>query len=320
MNAAVVHDFKTPPRYGTFAEAVAAEGEVIVTVKAAGLHQIVRALASGAHYGSTGVLPQIPGVDGVGRLGDGTRVYFGASRPPFGSMAERCVTARAFCFPIPEVLDDTTVAAMVNPALSSWGALRARVQLQPGENILILGATGVAGRLAVQVARRLGAARIVVAGRNPAALAELMQLGAHAVIQLVDDQEALTASLRQEWSRHPVDIVLDYLWGKPAETVLRALSQKGLQHAAGRIRYVDVGFMAGRTISLDGDTLRSSGLELIGSGYGSISMEKIYQSFREFLQEAARQPFSMKVETAPLREVEARWNSSDKGARLVFTP
>ncbi len=320
MNAAVILDFKSPPRYDTFAEPVAAEGEVMVSVSAAGLHQIVKSLASGAHYGSTAALPQIPGVDGVGRMQDGTRVYFGASKSPWGSMAERCVTARSLCFPIPEALDDATVAAMMNPALSSWGALRERVQLQPGENILILGATGVAGKLAVQIARRLGAGRVVAAGRNPAALEELLQLGAHAVIPLVDDQEALATSLRQEWSKYPVNVVLDYLWGRPAETVLGAMTQKGLQHAAARIRYVEVGSMAGQTISLSAATLRSSGLELIGSGFGSISMEKIFQALREFLQEATTRPFTMKVETAPLREVEARWNSAEKGTRLVFIP
>ncbi len=320
MNAAVVNDFKSPPRYATFADPVAAEGEVIVKVNAAGLHQIVKALASGAHYGSTGALPLIPGIDGVGRLDDGTRVYFGASRPPYGSFAERCVTARPFCVPIPEALQDTTVAAMINPAMSSWGALKVRAQIQPGENLLILGATGVAGKLAVQIARRLGAARVVAAGRNPAALEELAQLGADAVIPLTDDNAALAASLRQEWSQHAVNVVLDYLWGKPAETVLAAMTQKGLQHAAARIRYVEVGSMAGRTIALNGETLRSSGLELIGSGFGSISMEKILQALGEFLQEAAMRPFKIKIETAPLREVEARWNSAEKGARLVFVP
>ncbi len=320
MNAAVVHDSQSLPRYGTFAEPVAAENEVIVSVSAAGLHQIVRAMASGAHYLSTGALPQIPGIDGVGRLEDGTRVYFGASHSPFGSMAERCVTARQFCLPVPEALDDPTVAAMMNPSLSSWASLKARAQLMPGENVLVLGATGVAGKLAVQVSRRLGAGRVVAAGRNPAALEELLHLGAHAVIPLVDDQEALAASLHQEWSQHPVNVVLDYLWGKPAETVLGAMTQKGLQHTAARIRYIEVGSMAGWTISLDGATLRSSGLELIGSGFGSISMERISQLLGEFLQEAAKRPFKMKIETAPLREVESRWNSAEKGTRLVFIP
>src|ERR1700722_13892748 len=95
MNAVIVESFAKAPRYGSFADPAAEAGEVLIQVEAAGLHQIVKSLANGSHYGSTGVLPFIPGVDGVGRLEDGTRVYFGVSRPPFGTFAERAVTKAA---------------------------------------------------------------------------------------------------------------------------------------------------------------------------------------------------------------------------------
>jgi NADPH2:quinone reductase len=320
MNAAVVNDFKAPPRYASFADPVAGGEEVIVSVSAAGRHQVVKSLASGTHYGSTGVLPMIPGVDGVGRLEDGTRVYFGTSRSPFGSFADRCVTARVLCFPVPEALDDVTVAAIVNPGMSSWAALTLRAGFVAGENVLILGATGVAGKLAVQIAKRLGARRVVAAGRNPAALEELPGLGADAVISLNAEREALVSSFRRDCASDQVNIVLDYLWGSPAEAVLEAISQKGLQHSASRIRFVQVGATAGATISLPAATLRSSGLELMGSGFGSVSMEKIFQSLADFLREAARQPFQIKTNSAPLRDVEALWNVAEKGARLVFRP
>jgi len=117
MNAAVVHSFDSPPRYTAFAEPVAAEGEVVVQVIAAGLHPIVKALASGTHYGSTGELPFIPGVDGVGRLPDGTPVFFGLSRSPFGTFAERGLTARRMCLPLPEGLDPVTAAGLANPSI-----------------------------------------------------------------------------------------------------------------------------------------------------------------------------------------------------------
>src|ERR1700729_1336825 len=110
MNAAVVHAFDTPPRYTTFADPVAAEGEKLVTVTAAALHPIVKSLANGTHYGSTGELPFIPGVDGVGRLEDGSRVFFAASRSPYGSFAEQSIANPAFCLPLPEALDDATAA------------------------------------------------------------------------------------------------------------------------------------------------------------------------------------------------------------------
>ncbi len=239
MNAAVVYSFDTPPRYTTFADPVAAEQEVVVNVSAAGLHPVVKSQANGSHYASPQALPFIPGVDGTGRLEDGTRVYFGISRLPFGSFAERCVTGRSMCLPIPDGLDDATAAAMVNPGMSSWAALPMRAQFVTGDSVLILGATGVAGQLAVQIAKRLGARRVVAAGRNPQVL-ENLQPWADAVISLDLEREALISSFRREWANDSIDIVLDYLWGAPAERVLEAISQKGFKSAASRVRFVQI--------------------------------------------------------------------------------
>src|ERR1700677_2032064 len=201
MNAAVVSNFKVPPRYTTFADPVPAEGERRVTVSAAGLHPIVKALANGTHYGSTGELPFVPGVDGVGRLDDGSRVYFGISRSPFGTFSERALAANWMCIPVPDGLDDTTAAGIANPAMSSWVALTARAKFVAGESVLILGATGVAGKLAVQNEKRRGARRVVGAGRNPQALEKLKSLGADAVISLDQEPDALVAAFRIEISR-----------------------------------------------------------------------------------------------------------------------
>jgi NADPH:quinone reductase-like Zn-dependent oxidoreductase len=179
MNAAVVEAFDRPPRYAEFADPVPSDGELLVTVTAAALHQIVRALAAGTHYGSTAQLPFVPGVDGVGRLPDGTRVYFGRTQDRYGTFAERSITLPFLTLPLPDSLDDATAAAMMNPGMSSWVALTARARFVPGESVLILGATGTSGHLAVQIARRLGATRVIAAGRNPEALAEAASLGAH---------------------------------------------------------------------------------------------------------------------------------------------
>jgi NADPH2:quinone reductase len=320
MHAAVVESFDAPPKYTTFEDPVPAEGEVLVHVKAAGLHQIVRALAKGTHYGSTGVLPFIPGVDGVGRLEDGTRVFFGASRSPFGTFAERTVTSRVMCLRVPDGLDDATIAGMSNPGMSSWAALTLRAQFKAGESVLILGATGTSGKLAVQIAKRLGARRIIAAGRNAKALEKAKELGADATVSLAQEHAALVSSFRGLWAEDKIDVVLDYLWGEPAECVLEAISQKGLRHAASRIRYLQIGSTAGPTISLSAATLRSSGLELLGSGFGSVSIEGIFKALGQFFEEAARKPFQVEIETAPLKEVEARWSASTSGKRLVFQP
>jgi NADPH2:quinone reductase len=320
MKAAIVESFAKPPRYGSFADPVAEAGEVLVEVEAAGLHPIVKALANGTHYGSTGALPFVPGVDGTGRLEDGTRVYFGVSRPPFGTFAERAVTNSTLSVRLPDGLESLTAAAIANPGMSSWVALQFRAKFVAGEGVLILGATGTAGHLAVQIAKRLGARRVVAAGRNAAALAAVKELGADALISLEQPREALVAAFRSEIAEHGVDVVLDYLWGEPAEAVLAAIAQKGLSHAAPRIRFVQIGQSAGATITLAGATLRSSGVELLGSGFGSASMQEIFAALAEFFKEAARSPFATQMKTVALQDVESLWSAPDGGARLVFCP
>jgi len=328
MNAAVVHSFDAPPTFSTFDNPIPnpEANEVLVDVTAAALHRIVKSLANGTHYGSAGILPFIPGVDGVGRLQSsinhlpaGTRVYFGATRPPFGTFAQQSIATASMIVPLPDALDDATAAAIANPAMSSSVALL-RAQFQPGESVLILGATGVAGQLAVQIAKARGARRVIAIGRNPQALAELTTLGADATISLDQSPDALTAALRTEITTHGVDIVLDYLWGPPAETLLSAIAQRGLSHTAPRIRYVQIGNMAGADISLSAATLRSSGLELLGSGFGSASLDQILRSISDFFTHIAATPMPFAFKTAPLSEVTTLWNSEDQGVRLVFQP
>ena len=166
MNAAVLNTINQKPCFAQFPEPVAEENEVIVHVRAAALKPIDKQMASGSHYAAHGKLPVVCGMDGVGRLDDGTRVFFGGPRPPYGSMAERTVVSRARCFPIPDNVNDDIAAAVVNPGLSAWGAFVWRAQLAPGETVLILGATGVTGKLAIQMAKLLGAGRVIAVGRN----------------------------------------------------------------------------------------------------------------------------------------------------------
>jgi NADPH2:quinone reductase len=172
--------------------------------------------------------------------------------------------------------------------------------------------------MAVQVARRFGAKRIVAVGRNPKSLEETQSLGVDATIQLHQDREALVSAFRAELAQG-IDVVLDYLWGAPAEALLAAVTQKGLDHDASRLRYIQIGNSAGPNISLAGATLRSSGLELLGSGFGSTSLDKVFASLRSVMQAAAKEPFRIKLVTAPLRHAEKLWNASED-ARLVFLP
>src|SRR6266849_8844835 len=198
MTAAVLHTLGQPPRWEDFADPQAIEGESLVRVKAASLKNVDKMMASGSHYDRLPDLPCVCGVDGVGLLDDGTRVYCGGSRPPYGMMAERTVVSRAWCLPVPEQVDDVAAAALPNPALSAWLALVWRAQLQRGEMVLILGATGVAGQLAVQIAKHLGAERVVAAGRNRRVLPTLPDLGADATLALDLSDQDLAATFISE--------------------------------------------------------------------------------------------------------------------------
>jgi NADPH:quinone reductase-like Zn-dependent oxidoreductase len=205
MHAAVVRSFDHPPRYEQY-DTPQPDGpdETLAEVLAVGLHPRVRSGAAGRHYTSTGTLPMIPGIDGVGRLPDGGLVYFAVPDDVWGSMAEQAVVDPRRTVPLPENADVARIAAAMNPAMSAWVALRRRVPLQPG---LVLGATGNAGAMAVQVARRLGAGRVVGAGRNPERLAALAAVGADEAVALDDDAEATAARLAK--AAAAVDIVID---------------------------------------------------------------------------------------------------------------
>lgn len=321
MKAAVLHTLGQPPRCEDFAEPQAVEGEVLVRVKAASLKNVDRMMASGSHYDRLPDLPCVCGVDGVGLLDDGTRVFCGGARRPYGMMAERTVVSKAWCLPVPEQVDDVTAAALPNPALSAWLALVWRAQLRPAETVLILGATGVAGQLAVQIAKHFGAERVVAAGRNRRVLATLRDLGADATIALDLSDQELTAAFIREAGPKGFDVVLDYVWGHPTEVLLEGLTRHDVKIAASRVRLVEIGEMAGPTIALSAAALRSSGLELYGSGGGSVPHQAIFEAFPQLWALAISGKLRIKTEPVPLAEVESAWQRRTlDGRRLVIVP
>lgn len=321
MKAAVVHAFGQPPRFEEFPEPTPEQGEVLVHIRATGLHPIVRGLASGTHYGSTDVLPMIPGVDGVGQLEDGTRVYFGLARPPYGTLAERAVVPRQMCLPLPDSLDNVTAAALMNPGMSSWLALTWRAQLAPGETVLILGATGSAGKLAIQIAKHFGAGKVIAVGRNERVLSRLPALGADATISLDQPDEAFIRAVAREAGDTGIHVIIDYLWGHPTEMTLAAITRKGLTHVAPRVRLIEVGGMAGPSITLPAAVLRSSGLEIYGSGAGTAPIERVMETIPQFIASAASGALHIDIEQLPLAEVEPTWTRQPlDNCRLVLIP
>jgi NADPH2:quinone reductase len=320
MQAAVLHSLGQPPRFEQFPDPAPGEGEVLVQVCAAGLHPVVKALASGTHYGSSDRLPLVPGIDGVGQLEDGRRVYVGNPRPPYGTLAELTVVPRSMCIPLPEGLEGATWAALVNPGMSAWLALNWRARLAPGDTVLVLGATGAAGQLAVQLAKQLGGERVIGVGRDQDVLDALPDLGADATISLDQADQDLGEALAAAVAASGLDVVIDYLWGRPTEALIAAISRRGLTHAARRVRLVEVGDSAGPTITLPAQTLRSSGLEIAGSGAGTIPLQAVMAALPRFIDLAAAGKLRLGVDQLPLVQVEEAWQRDQHGRRLVLIP
>jgi NADPH:quinone reductase-like Zn-dependent oxidoreductase len=317
MRAAVVESFSKPPHCGTFPEPTASGDNVLIQVRAAALSNLVKGQASGRHYSSGSELPFVPGNDGVGKLPDGRRVYFIGPQAPFGSMAEWCVVAPGRTIQLPDGVDDVTAAALGNPGLASWGALLGRARLQRGESVLVNGATGVAGQQAVQVAKYLGAQRVIATGRDEAALEKLRSLGADETISLRQPADALVEAFRK--ALPGVDVVVDYIWGQSAECLLEAAKGHGAPEGEPRVRYVQIGAISGDPISLKAEWLRSSGLELMGSGLGSLSAKAIVEALTAMFEAAASTELKIETEAVALSEVEGRWGSMESGKRIVFT-
>jgi NADPH:quinone reductase-like Zn-dependent oxidoreductase len=313
MHAAVVRSFDHPPRYETV-EAPRAHGEdeLVVDVLAAGLHPRVRSSADGSHYTSSDELPLIPGIDGVGRTADGDLVYFVLPDTTLGSMAEQVVVDRRRSVPLPAAGDAATVAAAMNPAMSSWIALRRRIALQPGQSVLVLGATGNAGQMAVEIAKHLGAGHVIGAGRDGERLAALPGLGADVAVSL--DDAALGAAAAD------VDIVVDYLWGTPAERAIRAIVTQR-QDRSRPLDWIQIGSVAGPDIALPSATLRAANLRIMGSGQGSVSTAAIVAELPALAAEISAGTLTVNAAPLPLSQVEAAWSApTAPGRRIVFTP
>jgi NADPH:quinone reductase-like Zn-dependent oxidoreductase len=322
MNAAVLHTINQPPHFEQFPEPVAEENEVIVHVLAAALKPIDKQIASGSHYAAYGKLPVVCGVDGVGCLDDGTRVFFGGPRSPFGSMAERTVVSRVRCFPIPDNVNDDIAAAVVNPGLSAWGALVWRAQLAPGETVLILGATGVTGKLAVQTAKLLGAGRVIAAGRNEQVLNTLHDLGADTTIHLGKPGQDLTETFAREAGDNGFDVIIDYLWGPTTEALLAAIARGDFKASSSRIRLIEVGESAGPAISLAAAVLRSSRLEILGAGSGNAptSPEIWIEAVRQLMSNVGCGALRVDTERVPLDQIQTAWQRDQQGRRAVLIP
>jgi NADPH:quinone reductase-like Zn-dependent oxidoreductase len=321
MKAAIVTAFGTSPAFGEFKNPVAQEGLDLVTVRAAAQSNLTKGRAAGSHYSAENQYPFVPGVDGVGTTIAGQRVYFAMPEAPFGAMAEQTLVDPRRTIAVPVNVDDVSAAALANPGMSCWAALGERAHFQPGETVLINGATGSSGTVAVQVAKHLGAKKVIVTGRNADELNALRTLGADVVIPFdfrpenPQGVEAFESALRDEFS-HGIDVVIDYLWGTSARTIIVAVA-KAIQDAH-PVRFVQVGEASREPLELPGAALRSSAIQIMGSGLKSVPFAKLLDAIRNTFDLAAQGKLYLPTRAVPLATVADNWNVPGK-PRLVYT-
>lgn len=320
MKAAVVYKKGEMPKYADFADPIVQnENEILISVKAVAITNLDKGKASGKHYSPEKDTQNgfIVGSDGVGLLENGTRVY---ARGINGTMAEKAIIDKNILVPLPDGISDAVAASLPNAVAGSAMALRFRANIQAGETVLINGATGFTGQMAIQIAKHYGAKKIIVTGRNEKTLQSLLELGADEIISLKQDDEAIIAQLKEIHSKTPIDIILDYLWGHPAELILAAI--KGNGSFTNKVRYVTIGGMAGDSIQLSSGILRSVDLQLSGSGLGSWSKAEVRLLFSEILPEmfllAAQNKLKVNIQEVKLIDIEEMWSKEAlDGQRLV---
>lgn len=322
MKAAVVFQKGEAPKYTSdFVEpTVQNENELLISVKASAVKNLDKMQASGNHYSTQNDVftAKVVGGDGVGVLADGTRVYgIGIT----GMIAEKAIVQKDFIVQLPNNLDDATAAALPNAVMGSALALRFRAGLQKGETVLINGATGVTGKIAVQLAKHYGAKKVVVTGRNKDSLQELLLLGADEIISLEQDNEAFILQLQNLHKQNSIEIVIDYLWGKSAEMILLALKDNG--GFSSHTRYITVGGMMSDSITLSSSILRSTDIQISGSGLGTWKPEEMKLLVNEILPEvfqlAADRKLRIETISVSLIDVENAWKMNiEGGKRLVI--
>jgi NADPH:quinone reductase-like Zn-dependent oxidoreductase len=310
MRAAVVNDYGVPTP-GEFADPQAGPGQAVLDVLAAGVNPVDIAISAGTFYGGRPPLPFVCGREGVGML-DGRRVYFDAPVPPFGSMAERTVLDPASVYPIPDELEDGVGVAIGIAGLAAWLALIWRAQLQPDEHVLVLGASGVVGQIAVQVARLHGAGRVVAAARSQAGLDRALELGADAGVRL-DDSEGLPAALADA-ALDRIDVVVDPVFGKPFVAALKAASFGA--------RLVHLGQAAESEALVPSAALRAKALTILGHTNFSAPPEVKREGYDRLATAAAARELEVEVDPLPLEKVEEAWRRMGAGPRrkIVLVP
>lgn len=308
---AVIANPPSAPVVAEFCEPEAAPGAEVVEVLAAALTRLDIANAEGRHYLTPEARPFIVGREALVRTRSGRR-WLNAKGlvAPFGSMAERTLARPEYGLPVPEGVSDTLAAAVGNPGLAAWLPLSWRAKVRPGETVLILGATGLSGLIAVAVAKQLGASLVIAAGRRPDALLRARAFGADAVVSLA--RTDLTSAFREVSAE--IDVVVDYLSGPPAEAAINFMASGG--------RMVQVGSGLASGIHLNAQVVRRTSLDVLGFAYYHAPLEVQADAYMRLCSLAAAGAIPLDYECAPLSEFEDAWQRQKSGStsRVVMQP
>lgn len=310
MDAAVLSEVGGRPQFAQFEDPVATEGSVVVQVAAAGVNHLDIAKASGGFYLGPPTVPSVLGSDGVGHLDDGRRVFFDTTISPFGAWAQRSLVPVASLLAVSDAVDDAVAAALGNAGLAGWLSLDWRARLQPGETVMVLGATGAMGSAAVQIAKILGAKRVVGVDVDPDRLADLR--GADATVALGSGDDFVT-ELRDA-TEGGADVIIDPLWGEPAHAAMKAA-----RHGA---RHIQIGTMAGTDLALPAATVRSKAIDLLGFAIFHAPLPVRQDAYLRMTAHAAKGDITANLERVPLRDIQAAWERQKAGAgtKLVLIP
>jgi NADPH2:quinone reductase len=306
VKAALVEQIGEPPVVGETAMPERAEGQALVQVTAASVNPVDIALSKGEFYGGAPEVPYVAGREAVGRVleGDaldpGTQIWF--QPPSGGALAQFALADEQQAIPLPEGTDHSLAAALGIAGLTGWLAVEWRAHVKGGERVLVLGATGVVGLVAVQAARILGARHIVACGRDADALETARQAGAHECIALGDDLGG------------PYDVIIDPLWGEPAEAAVRA--------AGFSARIVQLGQSAGAEATLRSGDIRGKSLAIVGFTLAHVPREKTHAAYGRLIELASSGELAVDREALPLDWVGEAWKRQQDSPhrKLVLLP
>jgi NADPH2:quinone reductase len=310
MRAAVLHEYGVPSA-GEFEEPSAGPGQAVVEVLAAGLNPVDVSICAGRFYAGKPPLPSVAGREGVGTL-DGKRVYFDAPIAPFGSMAERALVDPTSTYPVPDGLDEGVAVALGISGLAAWLALTWRAELKQGEHVLVLGASGVLGQIAVQAAKLLGAARVLAAARSREGLERCLALGADAAVRLGEPDDLPAAFSAAADGR--IDVVLDPLFGEPFVAAVNAASFGA--------RLVQIGAGADSEATISSAAIRGKMLVIMGHSNFAAPPEVKREAYGKLAEAAANGRIVVDADRIPLDQLAEAWDRLAAGShrKLLLVP